>query len=118
MFLIYISDLIDGLHPHHHRLLFADDSNFFIAAVDLPSATSIAQGLLDKVQDWCWSNEMALNNRKSAIVNSRTPEIGVLTGSLPYERRTGASHPDLRERCSRNLNDYRGNLNDYHMLVW
>ena len=41
--------------------------------VDLPSATSIAQGLLDKVKDWCWSNGMALNSQKSAIVNFRTP---------------------------------------------
>ena len=39
----------------------ADDSNFFLATVDFPSATSIAQGLLDKIKYWCWSNGMALN---------------------------------------------------------
>ena len=47
--------------------------NFIIAVVDLPSTTSIAQGLLDKVKDWCWSNGMALNSQKSVIVNFRTP---------------------------------------------
>jgi len=73
LFLIYINDIVDGLHPHVHPVLFADDSNFFNAAVDLPSATSIARGLLDKVKDWCWPNGMALNSRKSAIVNFRTP---------------------------------------------
>ena len=73
LFLIYINDLVDGLHPHVHPVLFYDDSNFFIAAVDLPSAASIAQGLLDKVKNWCRSNGMALNSRKSAIVNFRTP---------------------------------------------
>ena len=62
LFLIYINDLVDCLHPHVHPVLFADDSNFFIAAVDLPSATSIVQGLLDKVKDWCWSNGMANNS--------------------------------------------------------
>ena len=73
LFLIYINDLVDGLHPLVHPILFADDSNFFIAAVDLPSAISLAQGLLDKVKDWCWSNGMTLNSQKSAIVHFRTP---------------------------------------------
>ena len=77
LFLIYINDLVDCLHPHVHPVLFADDSNFFIAAVDLPSATSIAQGLLDKVKDWCFSNGMALNSWKSAIINF----------SIPYHKR-------------------------------
>ena len=63
LFLIYINDLVHGLHPHVHPVLFANDSNFFIAAVDLPSATSIAQGLLDKVKNWFWSNGMAFNSR-------------------------------------------------------
>ena len=65
LFLIYIYDL----HPRLHPLLFADDSNFFIAAVDLP----LLQVLLDRVKDWGWSNGMALNSRKSAIVHLRTP---------------------------------------------
>ena len=60
LFLIYISDSLNVLHTHVHPILFADDSNFFIAAVDLPHALSVDQGLLDKVKDWCWSNGMAL----------------------------------------------------------
>ena len=73
LFLIYINYLVDCLHPRVHTVLFADDSKFFLAAVDLSSATSVAQGLLDKVKDWCSSNGMALNSRESTIVNFRTP---------------------------------------------
>ena len=73
LFLIYIKVRVDCFNPHVHPVLFADNSNFFIAAVDLPSATSMAQGLFDKVKDWCWSNGMVLNSRKSAIVDFRTP---------------------------------------------
>ena len=42
LFLIYINDIIDNLHPHVHPVLFADRTNFFITAMDLPSATSLA----------------------------------------------------------------------------
>jgi hypothetical protein len=88
LLLVYINDLVDGLHPFVHPILFPDNSKFFIAAEDLPSATSLAQGLLDKVKDWCWSNGMTQQPKKCHC----TPQ-----DPLSYEKRKGANYPDLCE---------------------
>jgi hypothetical protein len=73
LFLLYINDLVTGLGPSVHPVLFADDTNFFITGPNLPSVVTSAQILLNRVQEWSLVNCMTINSKKSQVVLFRTP---------------------------------------------
>ena len=68
LFILYINDLTTCLTTNAHPVLFADDSNFFIAAESSESAAKKAQKTLDEISDWCFRNKMQVNATKSCII--------------------------------------------------
>ena len=73
LFLLYINDLVTDLGPSVHPVLFADDSEFFITGRNLPSVVASTQTLLNRIQEWCLVNCMAIKIKKSQVVLFRTP---------------------------------------------
>ena len=88
MLMIFYTDFIPMCTP----FFFADNSNFFTPAVNLPSTTSVGQGLPDKVYDWYWSNGT------TKLSNLTSPEEYYYTFQGSYcMSEVGDNHDDLRE---------------------
>lgn len=67
LFLTYINDIqhasIDGCLK-----LFADDSNTFVSAKNLPELFSKANVECSRISDWCKSNKLTINYSKSVYM--------------------------------------------------
>ena len=67
LFLIYINDL-PLIFNHFKTILFADDSTFYLSGEDPVSIFYLANSDLDAFCNWCLSNRLTVNLKKSYYI--------------------------------------------------
>lgn len=68
LFLTYINDLTEHLHPFATSVLYADDTNIFVQARFVDSLFAQANAVLAKCTSWLFFNKLVPNINKSTFV--------------------------------------------------
>ena len=90
LFLIYISDLATVSNAFL-SVLFADDTNVFIAGRDIEALCNRINEDLAKIQEWLCANKLSLNVKKThymifTSINKIVPDIGIRINNVCIER--------------------------------
>ena len=83
IFIVYIDDIID-IFNHVKVSLFADDCIVYLSGYNWQNVKEPLQCHLDKIDDWCCVNALALNARKpkSMILGNRSKLDNIVNQTL------------------------------------
>ena len=86
LFLLYVNDLPNS-SPYLDPVMFADDTNLFLANRSIQELFSIANKELNKISDWFTANKLSLNVTKTKFSlfhkASRKDDIPLKSLKLP-----------------------------------
>ncbi|KAL0869748.1 hypothetical protein ABMA27_005977 [Loxostege sticticalis] len=96
LYILYSADIIHCIKNCNHHL-YADDLQIYLSfdPADHPSAVAKVNGDLERVYDWCSSNCLTLNPKKSQLILFGTPRktsklsntnLGININGEPIER--------------------------------
>ena len=90
LFLIYINDLATVSNAFL-SVLFADDTNLFIAGRDIEALCNRINEDLAKIQEWLFANKLSLNLKKTHYMiftskNKIVPDIDIRINNVRIER--------------------------------